>query len=77
MSEVANVTLTPPLGAGTSLVQLADRLVQLSYANDESVRSAFTVSADENKLVLNSAKFWRSLAEADILAEAIQLRYQK
>lgn len=68
---------TPPLGADTSLVQLADRLVQLSYANDESVRSAFTVSADENKLVLNSAKFWHSLAEAEALAEAIQLRYQK
>lgn len=68
---------TPPLGADTSLVQLADRLVQLSYANDESVRSAFTVSADENKLVLNSTKFWRSLSEAEALAEAIQLRYQK
>ena len=67
---------TPPLGADTSLVPLADRLVQLSYANDESVRSAFTVSADENKLVLNSAKFWRSLSEAEALAEAIQLRYQ-
>lgn len=67
----------PPLGADASLTQLADRLVQLSYANDESVRSAFTVSAEENKLVLNSAKFWRSLAEAETLAAAVEVSYQK
>ena len=57
--------------------QLGDRLVQLSYANDESVRSAFTVSEQENAMVLNSAKFWRSLAEAEELAEAIQSAYRK
>ena len=65
----------PPVDA--DLAQLADRLVQLSYANDESVRSAFTVSEEENRMVLNSAKFWRSLAEAEALAEAIQTRYRK
>ena len=63
--------------AGAGLAQLADRLVQLSYANDESVRSAFTVSEEENRMVLNSPKFWRSLAEAEALAEAIQAAYRK
>ena len=58
------------------LAQLADRLVQLSYANDESVRSAFTVSEEENRMVLNTSKFWRSLAEAEALAEAIQAAYR-
>jgi len=59
------------------LAQLSDRLVQLSYANDESVRSAFTVSEEENRMVLNSPKFWRSLAEAEALAEAIQDAHRK
>ena len=63
--------------ADGGLAQLADRLVQLSYANDESVRSAFTVSEEENRMVLNSPKFWRSLAEAEALAEAIQAAYRK
>jgi len=67
----------PKMRTDESLIQLADRLVQLSYANDESVRSAFTVSADENGMVLNSTKFWYSLAEAEALAEAIQAGYQK
>ena len=67
----------PKMRTDESLIQLADRLVQLSYANDESVRSAFTVSVDENAMVLNSTKFWHSLAEAEALAEAIQAGYQK
>jgi len=67
----------PKMRTDESLIQLADRLVQLSYANDESVRSAFTVSVDENDMVLNSTKFWHSLAEAEALAEAIQAGYQK
>jgi len=67
----------PKMRTDESLIQLADRLVQLSYANDESVRSAFTVSVDENGMVLNSTKFWHSLAEAEALAEAIQVGYQK
>jgi RNA polymerase sigma factor (sigma-70 family) len=60
-----------------SLTKLADRLVQLSYANDESVRSAFTISAEGNSMALNSTEFWRSLAEAETLVEAIQSRYRK
>jgi hypothetical protein len=67
----------PKMRTDESLIQLADRLVQLSYANDESVRSAFTVSVDENDMVLNSTKFWHSLAEAEALAEAIRAGYQK
>ena len=31
----------------------------------------------ENRLVLNSPKCWRSLAEAEALAEAIQAAYRK
>ena len=67
----------PKMRTDESLIHLADRLVQLSYANDESVRSAFTVSVDENGMVLNSTKFWHSLAQAEALAEAIQVGHQK
>ena len=61
------------VGTNASLPQLAERLVQLSYANDDSVRSAFTISVEENRMVLNTTKFWRSLSEAEALAEAIKV----
>jgi hypothetical protein len=56
----------------------AERLLQLSYANDEAVRSAFTISADgRTAAAIKSGQFWRSLAETEKLAEAIQRVYQK
>ena len=60
-----------------NLVQLADRLLQLSYSNDEAVRSAFTISSDgRTAAAIKSAQFWRSLASAEQFAAAIQRRYQ-
>lgn len=62
----------------TNFAQLADRLLQLSYANDEAVRSAFTVSADHRTSgAIKSGQFWRSVASAEQLAAAIQKRYQQ
>ena len=61
-----------------NLRQLADRLVQLSYANDEAVRSAFTISANgHTAAAINSPKFWRSLTNAETSAAVIQSVYQK
>ncbi len=61
-----------------NLMLLADRLVQLSYANDEAVRSAFTISADDRTAAsIKSPQFWRSLTNAETLAAAIQSLYQK
>jgi RNA polymerase sigma factor (sigma-70 family) len=61
-----------------NLTQLADRLVQLSYANDEAVRSAFTISADgRTALAIKSPQFWSSLTNAETLAAAIHSVYQK
>lgn len=61
-----------------NLARLADRLVQLSYVNDEAVRSAFTISADGRTAAANkSPQFWRSLTNAETLAAAIQRVYQK
>jgi hypothetical protein len=60
-----------------NLTRLADRLVQISYANDEAVRSAFTVSAEDRTAAgLESPQFWRSLARAEQLAAAIQSAYR-
>jgi hypothetical protein len=72
-------------GEGTSeavneanLAEYAERLLRLSYANDEAVRSAFTISADGRTAgAIKSGLFWRSLAEAEKLADAIQRLYQK
>ncbi|HKR02592.1 MAG TPA: RNA polymerase sigma factor [Pyrinomonadaceae bacterium] len=61
-----------------NLAEAAERLLRLSYANDEAVRSAFTISADNRTAAaIKSAQFWRSLASAEKLAEAIQRLYQK
>jgi RNA polymerase sigma factor (sigma-70 family) len=61
-----------------NLTRLADRLVQLSYANDEAVRSAFTISAEDYPAAaIKSPQFWRSLTNAEMLAAAIQGVYQK
>ena len=61
-----------------NLAQAADRLVELSYANDEAVRAALTISAEgKSAAVIKSAQFWHSLSSAEKLAEGIQHVYQK
>lgn len=61
-----------------SPARLAARLVQLSYANDDAVRSAFTISADgRTTAAIKSEQFWRSLSTAEKLAGEIQNLYQK
>ena len=61
-----------------NLAQSADRLVELSYANDEAVRAAFTISAEgKSAATITSAQFWRALSSAEKLAEGIQHAYQK
>ncbi|MBA2732687.1 MAG: sigma-70 family RNA polymerase sigma factor [Acidobacteria bacterium] len=61
-----------------NLAEAAERLLQLSYATDEAVRSAFTISADaRTAAAIKSRHFWRLLGEAENLADAIQRVYQK
>lgn len=56
----------------------ANRLMQLSYANDEAVRSAFTLSVDSRTSSgIKSEQFWRRLAKAEKLAALIEAEYQK
>jgi RNA polymerase sigma factor (sigma-70 family) len=61
-----------------SLRQAAGRLVELSYANDEAVRSAFTVSSESRGAgALKSNQFWLTLSSAEKLAAAIDRIYQQ
>jgi hypothetical protein len=66
-----------PPGEATP-ARAAARLLQMSYANDDAVRSAFTISADgRTTAAIKSEQFWRSLLTAEKLAEQIQSGYQK
>jgi len=69
----------PGEGAGeANPARAAGRLLQMSYANDDAVRSAFTVSQDGRTTAgIKSEQFWRSLSAAEKLAAEIQNAYQK
>ena len=70
-------TTTDEVVTEANLQQSAGRLVELSYANDEAVRAAFTISAEgKSAATIKSAQFWRSLSSAEKLAAAIQRVYQ-
>lgn len=59
-------------------IRSVERLLQLSYANDDAVRSAFTLSVDgRTTAAIKSEQFWRSLLSAEKLAAAIQAAYQE
>jgi len=65
------------VGSATA-VQAANRLVELSYANDDAVSSAFTISADGRTAIgIKSDKFWSSLSTTEKLVSAIEAEYQK
>ena len=69
-------TATDEVVTEANLQQSAGRLVELSYANDEAVRAAFTISAEgKSAATIKSAQFWRSLSSAERLAEGIQHVY--
>jgi hypothetical protein len=75
---IRSVSTEPEAVSEVNLARLANRLVQLSYANDEAVRSAFTISAeDHTPAAITSPQFARSLGNAEALAAAIQSVYQK
>jgi hypothetical protein len=55
----------------------AARLMQLSYANDEAVRSAFTISPDDRTPAgIRSEQFWRRMTRAENLVALIEREYQ-
>ncbi len=61
---------------GASPNDAAERLLSLSYENDEAVRAAFTISTGDRAAQIKSERFWRALGSAEKLASAIQRMYQ-
>ncbi|HEX8502795.1 MAG TPA: sigma factor [Pyrinomonadaceae bacterium] len=62
---------------GESPAQSAERLLQSSYAQDDAVRAAFTLSEGGSAAAIRSAQFWRALASSERLAAAIQEAYDR
>jgi hypothetical protein len=57
--------------------QAAERLLQLSYAQDGAVRSAFTISeGGGTATALKSQQFWRQLSASERLAADIEQAYE-
>jgi DNA-directed RNA polymerase specialized sigma24 family protein len=66
---------TPDAG---SLARAAERLLQSSYAQDDAVRTAFTISeSGGSAAAIKSAQFWRTLAASERLAADIQQAYER
>ena len=64
--------------AGESLARAAERLLQLSYAQDDAVRTAFTISeSGGSAAAISSAQFWRTLAASERLAASVQEAYER
>lgn len=62
---------------GGSPRQAAERLLQLSYAQDGAVRSAFTISEGTGSAAsLKSQQFWRQLDASERLAAEIEQAYE-
>lgn len=66
-------------GAGGGVPkQSAERLLQLSYAQDGAVRSAFTISEGSGTAAaIRSQQFWRQLADSERLASEIEQAYEQ
>ncbi|MCA1619364.1 MAG: RNA polymerase sigma factor [Acidobacteria bacterium] len=64
--------------AGESLARAAERLLQLSYAQDDAVRTAFTISeSGGSAAAISSAQFRRTLAASERLAASVQEAYER
>jgi DNA-directed RNA polymerase specialized sigma24 family protein len=58
--------------------QAAERLLQLSYAQDGAVRSAFTISeVGGTAAAIKSQQFWRQLSSSERLASDIEQAYER
>ena len=62
---------------GDSLAQAAERLLQSSYAQDDAVRAAFTLSEGGSAAAIRSQQFWRTLSSSERLAASIQEAYDR
>jgi RNA polymerase sigma factor (sigma-70 family) len=50
-----------------------ERLHRLALANNETIRAAFTISSNSSSATIKSNEFWRSLINAEQLAQRVRL----
>ena len=77
-SSIASVA---PTGEGeisndADLAQAVERIHKLALANNDAIRSAFTITSQSSSAAVKSAQFWRSLITAGALAARIK-EYQR
>ena len=53
------------------LARAVEQLHQLALANNQAIRSAFTISKDSSAVAIKSVTFWQSMARAEQLAARI------
>ena len=53
------------------LARSVERLHQFALANNQAIRSAFTISKQSSAVAIKSTTFWQSLLKAEQLAEKI------
>jgi hypothetical protein len=79
-AQLSSVFGSQGAGAGESggaPKQAAERLLQLSYAQDGAVRSAFTISEGAGSAAtIKSQQFWRQLSASERLAADIEQAYE-
>jgi hypothetical protein len=56
----------------TDLAQAVERIHKLALANNDAIRSAFTISSHSSSAAINSPQFWRALNTAGALAARIK-----
>jgi len=71
----SNVNEENLIQSDADLARAVERLHKLALANNDAIRSAFTISAQSSAAAIKSAAFWQSLQKAEKLAERIR-QYQ-
>jgi hypothetical protein len=71
----SNVAEEGSIQSDADLARAVDRLHKLALANNDAIRSAFTISAQSSAGAIKSATFWQSLQRAENLTERIR-QYQ-
>ena len=74
-STVGSVTEEPVIESDADLTRAVERLHRLALSDNEAVRSAFTISAQNSATAVKAASFWQSLERAAQLAKRIR-QYQ-
>jgi len=66
-----NVPEEPSIQSDADLARAVEKLHRLALSNNESIRSAFTISSHSSAAAIKSAGFWQSMLRVENLARSI------